>query len=477
MNRIIMPIDKLLPSADLNKLLQTSRTVEYEAGQFLVPALENVKKVFFVSKGKLGLKVENRFGQLQDTIRMKGLEDVTATDVALAADIEAKIEYPEGSFALYEHCLYEQFLPMTLFCKVDARVIEIDGNLFKALFFGRLSSPDKLNRHLLALIAGIQSNYLLKNLPLSIALNMVNNCPRFVRTRGSMIYKQGDAFNGSLNLLLAGEAQIFKKVKVVSNENAELIENRETSDLFVPKSDCYMKQLGSRRKGEFVESEVISVSGRRQETVVVDSEAALVLSIDVNLLLAVDKTFSLVNHIYDTIVFQQSNADALDQRLKKTGLMAGPPATGSSEAAIRAKLAIDPRQDEAKVFKHVTREASEPKKRQGFNTLIAKVPRSRDRSLLAAKQQAREETRRVTNSPALNKSLYADTSAKSRSKRLVFLDPRIFKTTQSRSVSRRHREPNQEQERIEKAVKDDLDRVDRMHDLLTGDRNAICSLG
>lgn len=292
------------------------------------------------------------------------------------------------------------------------------------------------------------------------------------------MYKQGDVFDGSLHLLLAGEAQIFKKVKIVSNENAELIENRETTDLFLPKSDYYMKQLGSRRKGEFMESEVVSMSGRRQETVVVDSEAALVLSIDLNLLLAIDKTFALVNNLYDTIVFHQANVEALNNRLQKTGIMAGPSMTASSEAAIKAKLAVNYEQEDSIVHRltHGMRDSTEPKKKQGFNTLIAKVPRSRDRSLLVSRQQVREETRRMTNSPVLNKSLYADTSAKSKTKRFLFIDPRIFKTDQPKPESRTRRAPNRDQERIEKAVKDDLDRVDRMQDLLTGDRNAICSL-
>lgn len=136
MNRIILQLDRLLPSTDLNKLLQASKSAVYHDNAVVVAAFDNVRKVYHVVGGCLAVKVENRYKLLKDVAGEYGADDVTPNDVAMAPDVDAKIEYREGSYALYENCLYEQFFPMTLYCKEQARVIEIDGNLFKAMFHG-----------------------------------------------------------------------------------------------------------------------------------------------------------------------------------------------------------------------------------------------------------------------------------------------------------------------------------------------------
>lgn len=136
MNRVILAIDKLLPSAEVNKLLQSSKQVSYDANTTLVSTFDNVRKVYHVVDGCLVIRVENRYRRLLLAIDQQGIDNVTPSDVVMANDIDAKIEYRAGAFALFEHCLYEQLFPMTLYCKEASTIIEIDGNLFKAMFHG-----------------------------------------------------------------------------------------------------------------------------------------------------------------------------------------------------------------------------------------------------------------------------------------------------------------------------------------------------
>lgn len=136
MNRIILPLDKLLPSSELNKLLHTSKSVQYSQFAEIITAYDNVKKVYFVVEGCLGIRVENRYRKLKLVAEDKGAENVLPSDIVMASEVDAKIDYKEGSYVMFEHCLYEQLLPMTLYAKTEATLIEVDGNLFKAMFLG-----------------------------------------------------------------------------------------------------------------------------------------------------------------------------------------------------------------------------------------------------------------------------------------------------------------------------------------------------
>lgn len=323
----------------------------------------------------------------------------------------------------------------------------------------------------MSLIAGIQNNYLLKNLPTSIALNIINNCKRYIKTRGSEIYREGEAFDGRLNLLLAGEVQICKRYQIIATENCELIENRETTHLFAPRVDFTVRPIGGRKSGDFIERDLIQLNGRRNHSAYVASEAALVLSIDVNLLLAVDKTFGIINNISEVVVYQQVSRQEADQRIKKMDLMVNQQDIGSTETAIRAKLSFDPKKEDSFVRNHAYGfQSSEKPGKLGFNTLISRVSRTRDRHLIANRQQNRVELSRVSNSPALNKTIQEEPDAP----KTVNRSFNIQKTTQQHPS--RNPSKDREKERIHKVVLDNMDREDPLMGLIEGEGNPICRL-
>lgn len=323
----------------------------------------------------------------------------------------------------------------------------------------------------MSLIGGIQNNYLLKNLPTSIALNIINNCRRYIKTRGSEVYKEGEAFDGRLNLLLAGEVQICKRFQITSTENCELIENRETSHLFAPRVDFTVRPVGNRKSGDFIERDLIQLTGRRNHSAFVTSEAALVLSVDINLLLAVDKTFSIINNISEVVVFQQVSKHEADQRIKKMDLLVSQQDMGSTETAIRAKINYDNKKEDSFIRHHAYGfHNNENSARLGFNTLISRVSRMRDRSIVATRQINRVELSRVSNSPVLNKTIQEDPDAPRTVNRSFNINKSVQRP-QSRNVSN-----DKEKERIRKVVLDNMDRSDPLLDLIEGDGNPICRL-
>lgn len=340
---------------------------------------------------------------------------------------------------------------------------------------------ERLNRHCLNLIGGVQNNYILKNFPVSIALNIINNSKRSIKARGSVVFAEGERFNGNLNLLLAGEVRMCKRYEMLSTEHAELIEDSETTNLFKSRVEYYVKPVGIRQKGEFLEQDIINISGRRQESAIVDSEAALLLSVDLNLILAIDKTFSLVNNLSDNIIYRQDEKLKAEQRVKRdTGLQTGPSNINSTdEAAKLAKIKYDTDNEDSYVYRisHGMKERpQEVRIRPGFNTLITKAIRSKDRSLLANAQAEREERKRISNSPALNKTLYEKSTPKKRGHRSFFITQGDQAALLGRSLSKDTKE-SRNRERIERVVKDRLDADDNVQDMLADDGKAISKLG
>ena len=308
------------------------------------------------------------------------------------------------------------------------------------------------------LISGIQTNYLLKNMPTSIALNLINNCKRYIKTRGSNVYKEGEAFDGRLNLLLSGDVQICKRYEIIATDNCELIENRETSHLFAPRVDYSTRPIGNRKSGDFIERDLIQITGRRNHSAYVSSEAALVLSIDVNLLLAVDTTFSLINNISEIVIFQQGQSHEVNQRIRKLDLKVSTQHMGSEETAMKAKLSYDPKEEDHMV-KEMTYGAVQTEKsaKMGFNTLISRVSRTKDRSVLSSHQQKRAEITRISNSPALNRTIQEEPDPKKKNLHRSFQISKSIEKTVSRDSK-----DQQEKERIKKVVLDSLDSQDKL---------------
>lgn len=336
---------------------------------------------------------------------------------------------------------------------------------------------ERLNRHCLSLVVGLQNNYLLKSFPASIVLNLVNNCKRAVRPRGSLVYAEGEVFNGMAHLLLAGDVRICKRYQMFAHEHAELIGNGETSGLFKPRLDYFVKPVAARQKGEFIEQDIINITDRRQESAIVDSEAALVLSIDLNLILAIDKAFSLINNISDTLLFRLNEKRHAEERIKKGhGIQTGPPNLGSTdEAAKLAKINFDASNEESYAYSinhGLSEKPAEVKPKYGFNTLITKAVRSRDRSLVTAIQAERLERTRVSNSPVLNKSLYERTSKKNRGHRSFLISQPEHAPQLGRSLTKDGREAR-EKDRVERIVKDRLDADEQNQDVLADDGKAI----
>lgn len=321
----------------------------------------------------------------------------------------------------------------------------------------------------MALISGIQNNYLLRNMPTSIVLNLINNCKRFIKTRGSEVYKEGEYFDGRLNLLLVGEVQICKRFEIIATENCELIENSETNHLFAPRVDYSIRPVGNRKSGDFVEKDLIQLSGRRNDSAFVASESALVLSIDVNLLLAVDKTFNIINNLSEVIMYQQTTKHEAEQRIKKMDIAVNTQAIGSTETAMRAKIIFDPHKEDSFVRQHVHHLGnSEKSAKLGFNTLISRIPLSKDRGNIAANLKYRAELARTSNSPALNKTIQEEPDPS----RQLHRSFQISKPTE-KSITRPAN--SKEKERIRKMVIDSMDQ-DPLHKLIEGDGNPICSI-
>lgn len=323
----------------------------------------------------------------------------------------------------------------------------------------------------------MQNNFLLKNLPMSISLNFINNSKRFVKARGSTIYEEGDTFNGMINLLLVGGVRLCKRFPMICADNIELIENKETTDLFMPRVEYCVKPVGSRSRGEFLEKDIIHASGSRTETAMIDTESALVVSIDINLLLAVDKTFTLINNLYEIITFQQDSLIQAEERIKSKNLTAAPTNLSTSEAAMQSKLSYNKEEEDNLIYR-LNHGMEDPPKRvsikPGLNTLIFKIPRSRDRSTLSRQQAERDERKRISNSPALNKSLY-DGNTNNRRNKQFYISQSHQAELLGRSYSRNDKE-RKDRERIERVVKNRMDDEQHIHNLMVNDSKVVCRL-
>ena|SRR3990167_965224 len=147
MNKFITPFSSLIAGGEIERLLQTNRELHLEAGDQLIGMFENVKKVYYLLEGEVVFYVENRLGTLARLVReaeeRSAVPKISPSDLVLSAETEADFNFQPGDFLLFQHALYEQYLPFRVMCKTTVRVLEIDGNIFKSLFSGRLQCHTK----------------------------------------------------------------------------------------------------------------------------------------------------------------------------------------------------------------------------------------------------------------------------------------------------------------------------------------------
>ena len=143
MNRYISPLSSLISAAEVERLQATNRELSLEAGEQLIGMFENVKKVYYLLEGQVGFWVEDRYTTLhrlvQEAEERGYTPKVAPSDLVLSPEAEADFIFHVGDFLLFQHALYEQYLPFRVMCKTNVRVLEIDGNIFKSLFSGRLT--------------------------------------------------------------------------------------------------------------------------------------------------------------------------------------------------------------------------------------------------------------------------------------------------------------------------------------------------
>jgi len=95
-----------------------------------------VKKVYYVIEGVVDFMVEDRCSAMLKKIKEDGRENVNPTDLILSPEIHTDTNLTEGQFFLFEHCLYEPFIPFRVVCRTQCKLLEIEGSLFKVHCYG-----------------------------------------------------------------------------------------------------------------------------------------------------------------------------------------------------------------------------------------------------------------------------------------------------------------------------------------------------
>ena len=316
---------------------------------------------------------------------------------------------------------------------------------------------------------------------MSVALDIIHYSKRVVKQRGSSIYKEGDLADRTIHLLLSGTVSISRRVQLLYSDHAEMSVNRDMSLLYNPKIDFRQKVIAIKANGEFLEEDIMQMAGKRTESALVESEAALVIVINMNLLLSLDRVYSQINAVQDVMAFKEHERHHLDERVEKIGV-------AKSVSVKEAKQEIPeeylntgeeplPSSDEFnRLIKIGWNSYKEKEVRYGYNTLITRVGRSRDRSLAGKSLEKRAERQQFAENP-----LNYTSNAISRPKR-DSIDRSLELHKPVRGAQHplglqlasfpRESSAQAEKSRIQRLVMDRLDR----DDLETGEEiNPICS--
>lgn len=263
---------------------------------------------------------------------------------------------------------------------------------------------EKLNRYFLQLTCDLQSNFIFKSIPMSVALDIIHYSKRVVKQRGSMIYKEGDLADRTIHLLLSGTVSISRRVQLLYSDHAEMSVNKDISLLYNPKIDFKQKVIAIKANGEFLEEDIMKLSGRRSESAMVESEAALVIIINMNLLLSLDRVYSQINSVQDVMAFKEHERNDLDERVEKLGVAKAVSAKETThdipeEYLNTGEEPLPSSEEFNRMIKVGWNSYKEKEVRYGYNTLISRVGRSRDRSLASKSLEKRAEKQKYAENP------------------------------------------------------------------------------
>lgn len=317
---------------------------------------------------------------------------------------------------------------------------------------------------------------------MSVALDIIHYSKRVVKQRGSTIYKEGDQADRNIHLLLSGTVSISKRVQLLYSDHAEMSVNKDMSLLYNPKIDYRQKVIAIKASGEFLEEDIMQMAGKRAESATVESEAALVIIINMNLLLSLDRVYSQINAVQDVMSFKEHERHHLDERVEKMGV-AKPVSVKEAKQEIPEEYLNTgeeplPSGDEFnRMIKIGWNSYKEKEVRYGYNTLITRVGRSRDRSLASKSLEKRAERQKFAENPLNYTSNNISRPKRDSIDRSLDLNRHINRAQNplNNYITSFKRESNAqvEKSRVQKLVMDRLDQ----DDLEAGEViNPICSL-
>ena len=284
-----------------------------------------------------------------------------------------------------------------------------------------------------------------------------------------------------MHLLLAGTVTISRRSHTLYSDFLEVSDNKDVSRLYNPKIDFRQKVVEVKGNGEFLEDDFLRLTGRRTESATVESEAALIIEIDLNLLLSMDRIFNQINIVQDVMHFKDKSRAEMAQKVKKTGLL-GDAIEAEEKDEIPVVLidipseAIPTAEDLNRRIKTGWSSYKEKEVKYGYNTLITRVGRSRDRSLADRSVENRRERQDFSENPLNYTSDFIGREGRGSSlKETKKNDSKVQGRALASSVVDRSRTPyareqknQREKERIERIV---MDRMDKDEDI-----NPICRL-
>lgn len=179
-----------------------------------------------------------------------------------------------------------------------------------------------------------------------------------------------------MHLLLKGEASLIKNIHTLNNDNKTLMLHKDTARVFKPQMGVLQKVFAMRNSGTFLETQIISLDKRRSETAVVESECALTIKVDLNILLSLDRTYALINAYNSTMTMLNDVHANIEKELQQKGTAN----IEEPENAAAERLKIDESilplpKDLIRSIQESCGIIKEKDSKQGINTLITRVKR------------------------------------------------------------------------------------------------------
>ena len=164
------------------------------------------------------------------------------------------------------------------------------------------------------------TNPVLSHFPLSINLDIIYNSRKRLFPRGSTVLALGSPAGRHAHLIFSGTVNILERVSSLSSENLDLTQNKDMSAIYIPKHDVVWKLACRKVDGDFLESELLGLGGPRRYSAVVESENALIMEVDLNVLLCLDRVYGLVNSYTESMSYWENKRRQRDTRLHSEGL-------------------------------------------------------------------------------------------------------------------------------------------------------------